>query len=114
MLACSEDEPVGLTAAYPGVLTKVDRIQPGDEERWLQILRGEELVLRNGWYCVKQRGPKELEAGVTWEEAKVQEQNFFSTEAPWCDLEGSLSGRVGSEALSVKLGNILSDLVSKE
>ncbi|KIO22299.1 hypothetical protein M407DRAFT_216722 [Tulasnella calospora MUT 4182] len=97
-----------------GVLTKVDRIQPCDEERWLQILRGDELVLRNGWYCVKQRGPKELEAGVTWEEAKVQEQNFFSTETPWCDLEGSLSGRVGSKALSVKLGNILSDLVSKE
>ncbi|KAG8976932.1 hypothetical protein FRB90_009007, partial [Tulasnella sp. 427] len=26
-----------------GVLTKVDRIQPGDEDRWLKILQGEEL-----------------------------------------------------------------------
>ncbi|KAG8976719.1 hypothetical protein FRB90_009037, partial [Tulasnella sp. 427] len=31
-----------------GVLTKVDRIQPGDEDRWLKILQGEELVLKNG------------------------------------------------------------------
>ncbi|KAG8974089.1 hypothetical protein FRC05_007837 [Tulasnella sp. 425] len=97
-----------------GVLTKVDRIQPGDEDRWLQILRGEELVLRNGWYCVKQRGPKELEIGQTWDDAKRQEKQFFSTRAPWCDLGGSFAARVGSEALATKLGRILSELVSQE
>ncbi|KAG8931126.1 hypothetical protein FRC01_001827 [Tulasnella sp. 417] len=97
-----------------GVLTKVDRVQPGDEDRWLQILRGEELVLQNGWYCVKQRGPKELEGGQSWEEAKQQEKQFFSTRAPWCDLGGSFAARVGSEALATKLGRILSELVSRE
>ncbi|KAG8981461.1 hypothetical protein FRB90_007245, partial [Tulasnella sp. 427] len=97
-----------------GVLTKVDRIQPGDENRWLQILGGEELVLKNGWYCVKQRGPKELEAGVTWEDAKQQEEEFFATAEPWCYIQTSLTGRVGSEALSLKLGKMLSSLVSKE
>ncbi|KAG8994200.1 hypothetical protein FRB90_000508, partial [Tulasnella sp. 427] len=78
------------------------------------ILQGEELVLKNGWYCVKQRGPKELESGVSWEDAKAQENAFFSTETPWCNLGDSISGRVGSEALSSKLGRILSELVSKE
>ncbi|KAG8913177.1 hypothetical protein FRC00_002894 [Tulasnella sp. 408] len=103
-----------LVITCDSVLTKVDRIQPGDEDRWLKILRGEELVLRNGWYCVKQRGPKELESGVSWEDAKTQEQAFFTTEAPWCDLGDSLSGRVGSEALSSELGRTLSKLVSRE
>ncbi|KIO22290.1 hypothetical protein M407DRAFT_216692, partial [Tulasnella calospora MUT 4182] len=109
-----ENNYISPTSFPLGVLTKVDRIQPGDEDRWLKILRGEELVLRNGWYCVKQRGPKELESGVTWEDAKTQEQTFFTTEAPWCDLGDSLSGRVGSEALSSELGRILSKLVSRE
>ncbi|KIO22294.1 hypothetical protein M407DRAFT_216700 [Tulasnella calospora MUT 4182] len=97
-----------------GVLTKVDRIQPGDEDRWLQIIRGEELVLQNGWYCVKQRGPKELEGRQSWEDAKQQEKQFFSTRAPWCELGSSFAARVGSEALATKLGRILSELVSRE
>lgn len=114
MVCCWSEALLINTLFALGVLTKVDRIQPGDEDRWLTILRGEELVLRNGWFCVKQRGPKELESGVSWEEAKAQEQTFFATETPWCDLGDSLSGQVGSEALSSKLGRILSELVSRE
>ncbi len=97
-----------------GVLTKVDRIPPGDEERWLQIIRGKELVLRNGWYCVKQRGTEELKAGVSGDEARVQEQEFFSTKKPWSEVGRALDGRVGSDALAAKLGKILSELVSRE
>ncbi|KAG8913276.1 hypothetical protein FRC01_004628, partial [Tulasnella sp. 417] len=97
-----------------GVLTKVDRIEFGGASRWLRMLRGEYQPLIHGWYCVKQRDLVQLQEGVTWEEAKSYEAEFFQTTAPWADLEYAQRARLGSEKLAERLGGILSKLVSEE
>ncbi|KAG8948032.1 hypothetical protein FRC04_010074 [Tulasnella sp. 424] len=97
-----------------GVLTKVDRIEFGGASRWLRMLRGEYQPLLHGWYCVKQRDLVQLQEGVTWEEARSYETEFFQTTSPWADLDFSHRARLGSQKLAEKLGGILSTLVSEE
>ncbi|KIO31586.1 hypothetical protein M407DRAFT_19334 [Tulasnella calospora MUT 4182] len=97
-----------------GVLTKVDRIEFGGASRWLRMLRGEYQPLVHGWYCVKQRDLVQLQEGVTWEEARSYEAEFFQTTAPWADLDHAQRARLGSEKLAERLGGILSKLVSEE
>lgn len=97
-----------------GVLTKVDRIEFGGSSKWLRMLRGEDQPLMHGWYCVKQRDLVQLQEGVTWEEARSFETEFFQTTAPWADVGPSQRARLGSQKLADRLGSILSDLVSKE
>ncbi|KAG8913277.1 hypothetical protein FRC01_004629 [Tulasnella sp. 417] len=97
-----------------GVLTKVDRIEFGGGSKWLRMLRGEDQPLMHGWYCVKQRDMAQLNDGITWEEARSYEMEFFQTMAPWADLNRVEQQRLGSQKLADRLGHILSDLVSKE
>ncbi|KAG9043509.1 hypothetical protein FS837_009469 [Tulasnella sp. UAMH 9824] len=97
-----------------GVLTKVDRIEFGGASKWLRMLRGEDQPLMHGWYCVKQRDMAQLQDGITWEEARSYEMEFFQTVAPWADLNRVEQQRLGSQKLADRLGTILSNLVSKE
>lgn len=78
------------------------------------MLRGEYQPLIHGWYCVKQRDLVQLQEGVTWEEAKSFEAEFFQTTAPWADLDYTQRARLGSEKLAERLGGILSKLVAEE
>lgn len=78
------------------------------------MLRGEDQPLMHGWYCVKQRDMGQLQEGVTWEEARDYETEFFQTTAPWADLNRVLRERLGSQKLAERLGLILSNLVSQE
>ncbi|KAG8919403.1 hypothetical protein FRC01_001302 [Tulasnella sp. 417] len=97
-----------------GVLTKVDRIEFGAASKWVRILRGEDNPLLHGWYCVKQPDLVQMQEGLSWEEARAAEAEFFMTVSPWADLERAHRARLGSGKLADRLGVILSDLVSEE
>ncbi|KAG7091490.1 hypothetical protein E1B28_010521 [Marasmius oreades] len=96
-----------------GVLTKPDRIETGDENDWLGFIRGETQPLLNGWFCVKQPSTSDLLKGITWTEARVKENDFFSTTAPWRDLELMLQKHLRTPNLVGRLSTILSDLIAK-
>ncbi|KAG9012240.1 hypothetical protein FRB90_006763 [Tulasnella sp. 427] len=97
-----------------GVLTKVDRIEFGASSKWVRILRGEENPLLHGWYCVKQPDLVQMQEGLSWEDARAAEAEFFATVSPWADLDRSHRARIGSGKLADRLSVILSDLVSQE
>jgi hypothetical protein len=96
-----------------GVLTKPDRCEPGNEYRWTAILKGQETPLDNGWFCVKQPDSLQLRAGISWEDARASEAEFFNHTDPWKAIQGSLRNRLGSEALTKHLSILLSNLVSQ-
>ncbi|KAG9000261.1 hypothetical protein FRB94_005576 [Tulasnella sp. JGI-2019a] len=96
-----------------GVLTKVDRIESGAEEKWANFVRGTENPLPNGWYCVKQPDLQQLRSGISWEEARAAERTFFNSVSPWSQL-GSHRKRLGSSALANQLSDMLSGLVQKK
>ncbi|KIJ13510.1 hypothetical protein PAXINDRAFT_80937 [Paxillus involutus ATCC 200175] len=96
-----------------GVLTKPDRIQSGDESSWLRILRNETEPLANNWYCVKQPGSQTLNQGVTWEDARRQENEYFTMTQPWSSLEPRYQKFLRTSNLTERLSVILSELIAK-
>lgn len=97
---------------HAGVLTKPDRIEPGEEEKWLSFVRGETEVLQKGWFCVKQPSPTELSEKLTWKEARRREETFFTTKEPWSFQDVSTKNRFGTARLTNQLSDILSKLIS--
>ncbi|KAJ7057470.1 P-loop containing nucleoside triphosphate hydrolase protein [Mycena amicta] len=96
-----------------GVLTKPDRIPSGEEENWLPLIRNELEPLENNWYCVKQPSSAELKEGVTWNQARDRENDFFTLTAPWSALDSMYHKYLRTPNLVERLSAILSDLISK-
>ncbi|KAK7017181.1 P-loop containing nucleoside triphosphate hydrolase protein [Favolaschia claudopus] len=96
-----------------GVLTKPDRIPRGDEESWLPLIRNEQEALENNWYCVKQPSSQDIKQGITWEEARARENDFFALTPPWSELDPLYQKYLRTINLVDRLSSILSDLISK-
>ncbi|CAE6527265.1 unnamed protein product [Rhizoctonia solani] len=96
-----------------GVLTKPDRIEQGQEHQWIPLITGEKTPLTNGWYCVKQLTARDREAGLTWEEARAQESEYFETAQGWSTIGHEHRPKLGSKNLAGKLGEVLSKEIKK-
>ncbi|TRM70037.1 P-loop containing nucleoside triphosphate hydrolase protein [Schizophyllum amplum] len=96
-----------------GVLTKPDRIPPGEEFQWISFIRNEKEPLEHNWFSVKQPSSSELKQGITWTTARENENNFFSSTAPWSDLDPMYQKYLRTSNLIRRLSDILSDLISK-
>ncbi|OBZ65896.1 Interferon-induced GTP-binding protein Mx2 [Grifola frondosa] len=96
-----------------GVLTKPDRIPTGDEIRWLPFIKNEDEALEHGWFSVKQPDSRAIAAGITWEDARRQEHEYFSSTSPWSSLDVGLRSHLGTAQLVARLSDVLSDLIVK-
>ncbi|PCH35504.1 hypothetical protein WOLCODRAFT_145834 [Wolfiporia cocos MD-104 SS10] len=96
-----------------GVLTKPDRIPPGEEDRWIRFIKNEYEALDNGWFSVKQPDSRALAAGISWADARKQEKEYFSSTSPWSELGFEFQNRLGTANLTHCLSNILTDLIAK-
>lgn len=94
-----------------GVLTKPDRIPPGEEKEWLKFIRNEREPLKHGWFSAKQPGSLALASGITWDQARSQECEFFDSTAPWSEISFEFLQQLGTENLTNKLSNVLLDLI---
>lgn len=97
---------------FQGVLTKPDRIPPGEEDFWLKMIRNVEEPLAHGWYCVKQPSSSDLKKGVSWQDARSQEDHFFQTRSPWSELDMTLQRNLRTANLVERASCLLSDLIS--
>lgn len=83
----------------------------GELANWLPFIRNEKEPLENGWYCVKQPSSKAIATGITWAQAREDEQLFF---AGWSDeLDKVYHKYLTTSSLVGRLSVILSDLISK-
>lgn len=96
-----------------GVLTKPDRIPAGEESAWLKFIRNEQEPLVNHWYCVKQPGSQTLKNGISWAEARKQENDFFALTQPWSTVEPQYQAFMRTSNLTERLSTILSELIAK-
>ena len=62
-----------------GILTKADRIPEGQEATWMKILQNHQKTfqLLHGYFAVKNPGQPELDEGLSNEEAREKEEEFF-------------------------------------
>ena len=102
-----------LTGMFPGVLTKPDRIPAGEEGGWLRYIRNQDEPLEHGWFSVKQPDSRAIAAGITWEEAREKEREFFTTSSPWNALDLEFQNRLGTHKLVDRLSDVLSDCISR-
>jgi dynamin family protein len=102
----------GKCCRFVGVLTKPDRIPTGEERIWInKIQRGNDRGVE--YYSVKNPDSQDIRNGITYEQAREKESEFFSTNAPWSDLEWLYKRRLGTDKLTRRLGQVLSNLISK-
>jgi hypothetical protein len=97
--------------ALLGVLTKPDRIERGSEIPWLQMVQGKSNPLRHGWFSVKQPSARQLEAGLSWEEARTLDRQFFDDTAPWSTVDTEHRCRLGCANLIAHLGETLGKVI---
>ena len=104
---------IALMKYITAVLTKPDRIDPGDEGKWLDMLRNRADKFKHGWFCVRQPGYNQLQARITPEEASENEREFFEKTRPWSNAEPDLRARLGTKCLSKALGQKLFEVIAK-
>ena len=90
-----------------GVLTKPDRFPVGNPHAAIKrILEGSSFRVGHGYYVTKQPSQLDLDNGISREEARAYEDNFFAA-APWSTEFASHHEQFGTthlrEALSTKL-----------
>jgi Dynamin central region len=96
-----------------GVLTKPDRIPLGEESIWISKIQSGGKDGGVEYYSVKNPESQDIRNGITYEQAREKEAEFFSTKAPWSNLEWLYKRRLGTDKLTRRLGQVLSDLISK-
>ncbi|KAI0628425.1 P-loop containing nucleoside triphosphate hydrolase protein [Trametes polyzona] len=96
-----------------GVLTKPDRIPLGEEDSWLRYIRNQEESLTNGWFSVKQPDSHALAEGITWEKAREQERQFFTTTPPWNKLDSEYQNHLGTSRLVERLSDVLTAKIAQ-
>ncbi|CAE6500374.1 unnamed protein product [Rhizoctonia solani] len=96
-----------------GVLTKPDRIERGSERPWISMVKNESelLRLRHGWFSVKQPSARQLEAGMSWSEARELDEKYFQDTAPWSTIEEEWRKRLGCSHLISHLGETLGKVI---
>ncbi|CAG8741669.1 16996_t:CDS:2, partial [Dentiscutata erythropus] len=87
-----------------GVLTKPDTIEEGTHDKWLKIMRNEAHRLDLGYFAVKNPAQKHLNDGISFEDARQDEINFFE-QGPWKNFR--LRERIGVVKLRLKLSDLL-------
>lgn len=92
-----------------GILTKPDLVDQGAEPRVVDMLAGRAQPLRLGWHLVRNLGQQQLSDSSL--DRQHVENEFFRTKAPWCDID---KARVGTEALRVRLQNVLAAQIRRE
>jgi hypothetical protein len=83
----------------------------GEHDRWVKLLESKEEQFKHGWHCVKQSDQNQLREGVTWEQARKNEETFFKDTTPWSTLSEAHRHRLGTPFLTQALGSILFDLI---
>src|ERR1019366_3270554 len=97
-------------AGCAGVLTKPDRIPTGEEAIWISKIQSDGKDGGVEYYSVKNPDSQDIRSGITYERAREKEVDFFSTKAPWSTLEWLYKRRLGTDKLTRRLGQVLSDL----
>ncbi|KAJ3135968.1 hypothetical protein HK100_002156 [Physocladia obscura] len=92
------------------IITKPDLVDPGAEKPVIELLLNKKKNLHHGYHCVKLRGQRDLNAGVTIAKSLDMESEFFASRDVWKDVQRDL---VGIDTLTPKLVEILQDVIEK-
>ncbi|KAF1829164.1 interferon-induced GTP-binding protein Mx [Decorospora gaudefroyi] len=98
-----------------GVLTEPDRLPPGSRnEKLSEVFDQKRFALGHGYFVVKNLGQDEIDQGMTHQQARAQEQQFFSQEEPWATTFEKYQLRFGTLNLQSFLSGKLAEQITKK
>ncbi|KAG9187167.1 hypothetical protein G6011_05038 [Alternaria panax] len=98
-----------------GVLTKPDRLPAGSRyEKLKAVFDQERFALGHGYFVVKNLGQDEIDQGLTHQQARLQEQGFFSQGEPWATEFKDYGDRFGTLNLQRFLSRKLAEQITKK
>jgi hypothetical protein len=65
------------------------------------------------YFSVKNPDSQDIKQGISYEEARKKETEFFSTKEPWSTLEWLHQRRLGTQKLVRRLSEALPNLIAK-
>lgn len=91
-----------------GVLTKPDRVQPGESlDQWISILKGDRFELGYGYYVVKNNPDPHVDHST----ARTEEAYFFRTQEPYAQTLHRFQSRFGTPNLQAALSRMQSEQI---
>ncbi|KAF2825294.1 hypothetical protein CC86DRAFT_41688 [Ophiobolus disseminans] len=97
-----------------GVLTKPDRITvTAREEKVHEIFIEKRLPFGHGYFVVRNRDHLQLKGGLSHQDARFQEKQFFEQEEPWATQCRNLQSRFGTLKLQAFLSGKLAEQITK-
>ncbi len=95
-----------------GVLTKPDRVQPGESfDQWKLMLSGEKYKVEHGYFVVKNPGQSSLDQGIDHVQARAEEVEFFEGNEPWRSELSQFSEHFGTTRLQTALSQKLTQQI---
>ncbi|KAA1467040.1 hypothetical protein DENSPDRAFT_926310 [Dentipellis sp. KUC8613] len=94
-----------------GVITKPDVVGKGSKSRelYLDVIEGRNKALLHGYFCTRQPDDDDREKGITYDEARRAEAQYFDTNKPWCD--STHKNRFGVKNLLATLSPLLEKII---
>ncbi|KAF9362003.1 hypothetical protein BGX34_006783 [Mortierella sp. NVP85] len=102
----AEHDPEGLRTIP--IVTKPDRIEPGQVQDWVEVVLNRSKTMKRGYLVMRNAGVGQ--EGLSWEESRVEEDKFFGS-GLWNAVPTDRKGRV---AVRKFLGTLLFEHISKE
>lgn len=98
-----------------GILTKPDLVDVNPEKiaEFDRVLSGRKYPMGYGWFVTKQPSQKELQQGITHQQARQREADFFAA-GPWIEELASHRDRLGTVALQDALSRLLTGHIRRE
>ena len=85
----------------------------GEEATWINKIQGGGKDGGIEYYSVINPESQDIRTGITYQRAREKEAEFFATRPPWSKLEWLYQRRLGTDKLTRRLGQVLSNLISK-
>lgn len=102
------------TNVNPGVLTKPDRLPDGSRhDKLVEVFDQKRFVLGHGYFVLKNLNQDQINAGITHQQARAQEQDFFSQDATWSTFK-DYQHRFGTVNLQRFLSRKLAEQIIKK
>ncbi|THH32770.1 hypothetical protein EUX98_g1377 [Antrodiella citrinella] len=107
-----QEDPAGRRTI--GVMTKPDTLTTGATKArgiWLDVIEGRLFSLQHGYYCTRQPDDDERTRGITSEQARTAEMDFFKKTAPWSTSK--MQHQFGTRNLIANLSRLLSNIIGE-
>jgi hypothetical protein len=86
-------------------------VKEGEEAKWFAVFRNQTFPIEHKYYITRLPETVQRQRGMTWEQGRVQEKDFFGRNT--CIWKNEAKDRQGTDKLVLALSKRLSIMINK-